>query len=80
MRWHQKSCLLYTSALRGELPLEVQDLEDEIIGLNTRMEKIENEINEFQYAVSQKKSEIEQAQMCIRDRYYIFCCEIEIVS
>ena len=40
-------------ALRGELPLEVQDLEDEIVGLNTRMEKIENEINEFQYAVSQ---------------------------
>ena len=55
-------------ALRGELPLEVQDLEDEIIGLNTRMEKIENEINEFQYAVSQKKSEIEQAQASV-ERY-----------
>ena len=55
-------------ALRGELPLEVQDLEDEIVGLNTRMEKIENEINEFQYAVSQKKSEIEQAQESV-ERY-----------
>lgn len=55
-------------ALRGELPLEVQDLEDEIVGLNTRMEKIENEINEFQYAVSQKKSEIEQAQASV-ERY-----------
>ena len=31
-------------ALRGELPLEVQDLEDEIAGLNTRIEKIEAEI------------------------------------
>lgn len=55
-------------ALRGELPLEVQDLEDEIVGLNTRMEKIENEINEFQYAVSQKKTEIEQAQASV-ERY-----------
>lgn len=55
-------------ALRGELPLEVQDLEDEIVGLNTRMEKIENEINEFQYAVSQKKSDIEQAQASV-ERY-----------
>ena len=55
-------------ALRGELPLEVQDLEDEIVGLNTRMEKIENEINEFQYAVSQKKAEIEQAQASV-ERY-----------
>ena len=35
-------------ALRGELPLEVQDLEDEIEGLTTRMEKIQNEIDEFQ--------------------------------
>ena len=55
-------------ALRGELPLEVQDLEDEIVGLNTRIEKIDNEINEFQYAVSQKKSEIEQAQASV-ERY-----------
>ena len=34
-------------ALRGELPLEVQDLEDEIEGLNTRIEKIELEVSEF---------------------------------
>ena len=35
-------------ALRGELPLEVQDLEDEITGLTTRIEKIQKEIAEFQ--------------------------------
>ena len=35
-------------ALRGELPLEVQDLEDEIAGLDTRIEKIDTEIKEFQ--------------------------------
>ena len=34
-------------ALRGELPLEVQDLEDEIEGLTTRIEKIQNDIQEF---------------------------------
>ena len=30
--------------LRGELPLEVQDLEDEIAGLNTRVERIKTEV------------------------------------
>ena len=55
-------------ALRGELPLEVQDLEDEIEGLNIRMAKIEHEIGEFQDAVAQKKDEIEQAQESV-ERY-----------
>ena len=49
-------------ALRGELPLEVEDLEDEIEGLTTRIEKIHNEIDEFQQAVVTKKSEILDAQ------------------
>ncbi len=55
-------------ALRGELPLEVQDLEDEIAGLNTRVEKIKGEIDDFQQAVSQKKSEIAEAQASV-ERY-----------
>ena len=49
-------------ALRGELPLEVDDLEDELAGLNTRIEKINGEIQDFQYAVAQKKNEIAEAQ------------------
>ena len=32
--------------LRGELPLEVKDLEDEIVGLGTRIENIKNDINQ----------------------------------
>lgn len=32
--------------LKGELPMEVEDLEDELAGLNTRMTKIEDGINE----------------------------------
>ena len=55
-------------ALRGELPLEVQDLEDEIAGLNTRVEKIQDEIAEFKSAVSQKKHEIAEAQASV-ERY-----------
>ena len=55
-------------ALRGELPLEVQDLEDEIAGLNTRIENIRNDIREFQSAMVQKKGEINEAQASV-ERY-----------
>jgi len=55
-------------ALRGELPLEVQDLEDEIAGLNTRIEKIKADIAEFQSAVTQKKGDIEKAKISV-ERY-----------
>lgn len=55
-------------ALRGELPLEVQDLEDEIAGLTTRVEKIKNDIKEFEDAVKQKKAEIAEAQASV-ERY-----------
>ena len=55
-------------ALRGELPLEVQDLEDEIEGLSTRVEKIQNEIKEYEQAVTQKKGEIETAKASV-ERY-----------
>lgn len=49
-------------ALCGELPLEVQDLEDEIAGLDTRIEKIDTEIKEFQSAITMKKGEVQEAQ------------------
>ena len=45
--------------LRGELPLEVQDLEDEIEGLSTRIEKIQNEIVEAKRDIANRKSSIE---------------------
>ena len=55
-------------ALRGELPLEVQDLEDEIEGLTTRIEKINADIAEFEQAVTLKKGEIENAKVSV-ERY-----------
>ena len=55
-------------ALRGELPLEVEDLEAEIEGLTTRISRIKEEIGEFERAISQKKGEIIEAQTSV-ERY-----------
>lgn len=51
--------------LRGELPLEVQDLEDEVAGLNTRIEKIKVEISELKSSIAAKKIEIEAAKASV---------------
>ncbi|KAA6340671.1 hypothetical protein EZS27_011471 [termite gut metagenome] len=51
--------------LRGELPLEVQDLEDEVAGLTTRVEKITMEVEELRTAVASKKIEIENAKAVV---------------
>ncbi|MDO9154044.1 MAG: C4-type zinc ribbon domain-containing protein [Paludibacter sp.] len=48
--------------LRGELPLEVQDLEDDIIGLTTRFEHFNAEIAEIHASITNKKIEIEEAR------------------
>ena len=48
--------------LRGELPLEVQDLEDEIAGLSTRVERLKSEIAELKSSIAGKKVEIEAAK------------------
>ena len=51
--------------LRGELPLEVKDLEDEIVGLGTRIENIANDIKANREAITGYKAEIEQAKQSI---------------
>ncbi|MDO5570588.1 MAG: C4-type zinc ribbon domain-containing protein [Bacteroidales bacterium] len=51
--------------LRGELPLEVQDLEDEIAGLETRIQNFGVELADLQTAISTKKTEIENATTLI---------------
>ncbi|MDD7159287.1 MAG: C4-type zinc ribbon domain-containing protein [bacterium] len=55
-------------ALRGELPLEVEDLEDEVAGLATRIEKITRDIDELHQAVVQKGEEIKLAKESV-ERY-----------
>ncbi|MDD2200088.1 MAG: C4-type zinc ribbon domain-containing protein [Bacteroidales bacterium] len=52
--------------IRGELPLEVQDLEDEITGLETRLENYENDIAELKKQVETKKQEIKEAELLIK--------------
>ena len=51
--------------LRGELPLEVEDLEDEVAGLNTRIDRIKNEIEDLKRAIVQRKNNIEDAKASI---------------
>lgn len=51
--------------LRGELPLEVQDLEDEIAGLETRIEKFKEEVKNFEHEITTKEGEITQAEALI---------------
>ncbi len=48
--------------VRGELPLEVEDLENEIAGLNTRMEKFNETIKESETGISDQNNLIEQAK------------------
>lgn len=48
--------------LRGELPLEVQDLEDEIEGLKTRIANLEKDIQDGEAFMAQKKIDIESSK------------------
>ena len=52
--------------LKGELPMEVSDLEDEILGLNARQTRIEEEINGIQEFINQKKNLIKEAEALIK--------------
>lgn len=51
--------------IRGELPLEVQDLEDEIEGLDTRINKIEEEIKALETEISDRKNANKDADAAI---------------
>ena len=51
--------------LRGELPLEVQDLEDDILGLKTRIANLSKEIKEIEAFISQKKLDIVNSKTLI---------------
>lgn len=51
--------------LRGELPLEVQDLEDEITGLKTRLHNLDDETRSLETAINNKKTAIKESQTMI---------------
>lgn len=52
--------------IRGELPLEVEDLEDEIEGLETRLQKVEDEMAEIEKQISDKKNAIKESEGLIK--------------
>lgn len=52
--------------LKGELPMEVADLEDEITGLHARQTRIEEEINGVTDFIEQRKEAIKEAQALIK--------------
>ena len=52
--------------LRGELPLEVEDLENEIAGLNTRLDKVKTEIKEDEHEIAEQKQTIETAKELLK--------------
>lgn len=55
-------------ALRGELPLEVQDLEDEIAGLETRIQNYKDEVNNLNQGIREQHKAIDEAAALI-DKY-----------
>lgn len=52
--------------LRGELPLEVQDLEDDIAGLETRLGNLRDEVGALDKSVQKKNQEISESESLIK--------------
>ncbi|MBK9485568.1 MAG: hypothetical protein IPO01_10220 [Chitinophagaceae bacterium] len=52
--------------LKGELPMEVKDLEDEIEGLHARQTRVEEEIDGIQEFIAQKKEGIKEAEALVK--------------
>ena len=52
--------------LKGELPIEVKDLEDEIEGLHARQIRVEEEINGMQEFINLKKETIKEADALVK--------------
>src|SRR5687767_12449754 len=52
--------------LKGELPMEVADLEDEITGLHARQTRIEEEINGVTEFIEQRKNAIKEAEALVK--------------
>jgi len=54
------------TAIRGELPLEVEDLEDEVAGLQKRLEKLNSDVTAFDDNIKGKKIAIEESKQSIK--------------
>jgi predicted nucleic acid-binding Zn-ribbon protein len=52
--------------IRGELPVEVADLEDDVAGLETRIQKIKTELDDLEDAIVTRKNTIKEAGVAIK--------------
>ncbi|WP_421945566.1 zinc ribbon domain-containing protein [Pedobacter sp.] len=52
--------------VRGELPMEVADLEDDVLGLETRIQKIKSELDDLEDSIVTRKNTIKDAQAAIK--------------
>lgn len=52
--------------IRGELPMEVADLEDDVLGLETRIQKIKTELDDLEDAIVNRKNSIKDAQAAVK--------------
>ena len=52
--------------VRGELPLEVEDLEDEVLGLKTRFDKLKTDVETINFEIGAKKNLIEESKVLIK--------------
>ncbi len=53
-------------SVRGELPLEIEDLEDEIVGLNKRLSNLDQDVTSLKDEISAKKLIIEEAKVLLK--------------
>lgn len=53
-------------SVRGELPLEVEDLEDEVLGLKTRLDKLKTDVETINFEIGAKKNLIEESKVLIK--------------
>lgn len=52
--------------VRGELPLEVEDLEDEVAGLSTRLDKLKSDLDIIEESIKTKKNAIDEHKESIK--------------
>ena len=52
--------------VRGELPVEVSDLEDEMVGLTKRLDKIEEQTGDLNQLILEKKNIIEESKLTVK--------------
>ncbi|QEE49525.1 hypothetical protein FUA48_08010 [Flavobacterium alkalisoli] len=52
--------------VRGELPLEVEDLEDEVAGLSTRLDKLKSDLESIEEQIKEKKNAIDEHKSAIK--------------